>query len=162
MLNYFNLLSLLLSIAIISCDSNNKIHKNNIMDQDIKKVEKLFSALKNDALSIDNIIDEHFLYIDQVKQDSSKDSKFLLDAYVAQLTGLRMDLNNQKCEIHTWETAEKKNADANKDLLENDIPLKDVFVVFVQDKPKYYFKMKDEKVQSVTPMLKGDLITGWL
>jgi hypothetical protein len=147
---------LLLIVLIIGCTTNNSTNPQ------LQKVEKLLTALKDDTVSIETIIDKHFLYTNQLKQSTSQNSKLLLATYRTKLKALRTDLNHQKCEIYTWETAEQKQPAANKDLPKSAIMEQNVFVIFVQDQPKYYLKMQDKKLQSLMPMLKGDLIVGWL
>ena len=151
-----NTLLLLFSVLTISCNTNNNTNK------ELQKVEKLFAALKDNTVSIKTIINEHFLYTNQLKQSTSENSKLLLSSYNTKLKAIRTDLSNQQCRIYTWKAAEQKNAAANKDLPESGKAQKDVFVIFVQDQPKYYLKMQDEKLQSLMPMFKGDLIVGWL
>lgn len=86
----------------------------------------------------------------------------LLDAYAVKLEALLADIRNKNYEVYTWQNAEDKNPDATNDLLKGDIPLGDVFVLFVDNAPQHYIKMKDHKIQSLTPMVNEETIVGWL
>ncbi len=157
------LFSVILMCLVISCTSKKmNINKQGKMtNQDIGKIESLLYSLKDENLSIKQVLEKHYLYANII-QASDKDSKTLLEALLYQLGALRKDLRADSTVIYSWEKAKNIDAGATKNLLENDIKLKDVFVVFVHQKPKYYIKIKNKKVQSLTPMLKGETIVGWL
>ena len=160
--NYLSLILLLFLVNNCNFKKNTSNKKYKMIDQDIKKIENLLKALNDENLSINQVLDKHYMYANNLKQASDKDSILLLDAYILKFTELRKDLKQNKCHAYSWIAAEKKDKEATKNLLESDVVAENVFVIFVNEKPKYYIKMKDKKVESLTPLLKGNKISGWL
>lgn len=138
-----------------NCVSNNKTMKVN---KEYKVVDTFINKIKDNTLSIEIIFNDYI--INSAKIVAHEDVK---EAYLRRLNELRQDLAKKTCNVFSWREAEDKQGDATMDLLKEEEDKKNVFVIFVGNKPKYYILVKeDEGIQSIMPMRKVDTIIGWL
>ena len=144
--------------TISNPENNSIIMSTTIPDH----VNKIVQQLKSSSFDTENFIDNCMWRVSELRQDKSKDSKMLLDNYRAALKQLHHTFQEQSYTLYSWKEAEEKNSSATKNLLEADIPKEDVFVVFVKNTPKHYFKMHGNLLQSLTPMFNENTIIGWV
>ncbi|WP_264789795.1 hypothetical protein [Aureispira anguillae] len=123
-----------------------------------KIVDTFINTAKSDTLSIEDVFNDYIINANVIKAH-----KEMKEAYLVQLKELRQDLAQQTYAVLPWREAEDKQAAATMDLLKNEEDKNNVFVIFVEDEPKYYILVKEnEGIQSIIPMRKVDTIIGWL
>lgn len=114
-------------------------------------------------LSNDFIFDEYYLDSKKLRRGSTEADSMLLDTRLQKLMSLRSALSNGKGNrTSSWKYAAKEYPELVHNLLEKDIDLDNVFVISITETAEFYIKTQGSKIQSLTPMVKGDVIVGWL
>lgn len=120
-------------------------------------IEKIQNILQDSSITETKAVDTLFFQIEQVKEQKER-YKMIIDSFKE----IRNSIKDKSFRVLPWKNSELKHEKNNLDLQENSDYKDEIFVIEIEDKPTYYLLTEEGKIKSMFPIIKGDLIIGWM
>jgi len=139
-----HILFVILSITIISCNEPDMVGD---------KIKSVVEQLASEKVSDVEILNKYFI----IESDS-------VDVYNLNckiLAKLKSTAQNKEIEVLTYQKAKNKYRDLH-DIIGESIAVYIVHIKESADNPYMYVLTQGEKIKSITPIVKGTKIIGWM
>jgi len=133
-----------LSISLFSCNEPDMLSD---------KIKSMVELLASENVSEEEIVKNYFLI--------DKDSISIYELNCKVLKHLKTISMNKEIEILTYKKAKSKYSDLHDVIGQTST----VYIVHIKDSPDnpyMYVLIQDEKIKSITPIVKGTKIIGWM